>query len=216
MRKAISSLAAAGVLGLSMGVPTTAAAASDSGSHSFRASLTPIPTNNVTGSGTATVSLSGHKVTVRMTVKGLLAGVPHAAHIHVDGMGTCPTAAAATNLNGHIAISTTDGMKSYGMIGSSLTTSGDTSPASALAVTRFPVGSSYQYSRTITVNNDVASNIRAGKAVIVVHGIDYDGSGKFTNVLGPSELDPKLPQVATAPALCGTLKAMPSKGAATG
>ncbi|MEU6577725.1 hypothetical protein [Streptomyces sp. NPDC046805] len=214
MRKAISSLAAAGVLGLSMGFPTTAAA--DSSSRGLRADLTPIRTNNVTGSGTATVSLSGHKVTVRMTVKGLLAGVPHAAHIHVNGMGTCPTAAAATNLNGHTAISTTDGMKSYGMIGTSLTTRGDTSPASALAVTRFPVGSSYQYSRTITVNNDVASNIRAGKAVIVVHGIDYDGSGKFTNVLGPSELDPKLPQVATAPALCGTLKAMPSKSATTG
>ncbi|MFJ8364357.1 hypothetical protein [Streptomyces sp. NPDC093984] len=137
-----------------------------------------------------------------MTVKGLLAGVPHAAHIHIDGMGMCPIAAAATNLNGHIAISTTDGMESYGMIGPSLATSGDTSPASALAVTRFPVGSSYQYWRTITVNNDVASTTTA--------------AASSPTCWAPASWTPSCPQVATAPSLCGTLKAMPAKGAATG
>jgi hypothetical protein len=41
--------------------------------------------------------------------------------------------------------------------------------------------------------------------VVVVHGIDYNGNGKYDAVLGQSELDPKLPQEATAPALCGPL-----------
>ncbi|ROR46379.1 hypothetical protein [Kitasatospora cineracea] len=215
MRKAIYCLAAAGTLGLSAGLPATALADSSAGTG-YQTSLSPVPTNHVTGSGSATVSLSGDQATVTVDTTGLLAGVPHAMHIHVDGMGTCPTAAAATDLNGHTAISTTDGHPAYGMIGTSLTTSGDTSPNSGLAVDRFPTGSSFHYQRTLTVTDDVAGNIRDGKAVIVVHGIDYDGSGKFTNVLGASDLDPKLPQTATAPALCGALHAMPAGGAATG
>lgn len=216
MRKTIYCLAAAGALGLSAGLPATALADASANGSGYQAGLQPVPTNNVTGSGSATLSLNGDQATVTVDTTGLLAGVPHAMHIHVDGMGVCPTAAAATNLNGHTAISTSDGHPSYGMIGTSLTTSGDTSPASGLAVDRFPMGSSFHYARTITVTDDVANNIRSGKAVIVVHGIDYDGSGKFTNVLGPSDLDPTLPQTATAPALCGTLKAMPAGGAATG
>lgn len=35
-------------------------------------------------------------------------------------------------------MSTTDGLDDYGPIGTSLTTRGDTSPASALAIKRFP------------------------------------------------------------------------------
>ncbi|MFE3504706.1 hypothetical protein [Kitasatospora sp. NPDC059160] len=216
MRKAIYCLAATGALGLTAGVPATALAAGSSSPPGYQAGLQPVPTNNVTGSGSATLSLSGDQATVTVDTTGLLAGVPHAMHIHVDGMGVCPTAAAATNLNGHTAISTSDGHPSYGMIGTSLTTSGDTSPASGLAVDRFPTGSSFHYARTVTVTDDVANNIRSGKAVIVVHGLDYNGSGKFTDVLGPSDLDPTLPQTATAPALCGTLQAMPTGGAATG
>lgn len=49
-----------------------------------------------------------------------------------------------------------------------------------------------------------------------MHGIDFDGSGKFTNVLGASELDPTLPQVATAPALCGVMRDQMSGGIAAG
>jgi len=41
--------------------------------------------------------------------------------------------------------------------------------------------------------------------VVVVHGIDYDGSGIYSGVLDPSELNKSLPGTATAPALCGKL-----------
>ncbi|MFC4036084.1 hypothetical protein ACFO3J_32205 [Streptomyces polygonati] len=215
MNKAVLSAAAIAALGITAAFPALAAADS-AGSGSLQTTLNPVPTNHVTGSGMASVTLNGDRATVDVTVSGLLAGVPHAMHIHVDGQGICPPASTATQLNGHTAINTTDGMKSYGMIGTSLTTTGDTTPASALAVTRFPMGSSFHYHRTVTVTNDVVANLKAGKAAIVVHGIDYDGSGKFTDVLGASELDPKLPQVATAPALCGVLSAMPTGGAATG
>ena len=67
----------------------------------------------------------------------------HARHIHIDGQGRCPTAADAGTHNGNTAISTVDGQPAYGMIGTSLTTSGGTSPSSALAIDRFPTGSSY-------------------------------------------------------------------------
>ena len=39
----------------------------------------------------------------------------------------------------------------------------------------------------------------------MVHGIDYNHNGRYDGVLGASELDPSLPQEATAPALCGAL-----------
>jgi hypothetical protein len=47
--------------------------------------------------------------------------------------------------------------------------------------------------------------IKADKAVIIVHGIDYNGNGIYDNVLDRSELKRSLPGEATAPALCGTL-----------
>ncbi|MFF4519628.1 CHRD domain-containing protein [Streptomyces mirabilis] len=193
--------------------PTTAAEGSNSQptkTQVFSTVLSPVPTNHATGSGTARVQLTGNQATVTVMVSGLLAGVPHAAHIHIDGQGRCPIASEATLLNGHRALSTTDGAKAYGKVGASLTTRGDVSPNSEVAVTRFPTGSAYTYKRTFKVTADAAASIRRGNAVVVVHGIDYNGSGKFTNVLGPSELDPKLPQTATAPAICGALRATPS------
>jgi hypothetical protein len=118
--------------------------------------------------------------------------------------------------NGHLSMSTSDGKSFYGPVGTSLTTTGDTSPASLLAVTRYPTGSSYHYQRSILVTNDVAESIRTNNAVIVVHGIDFNGSGKFTNVLGPSDLNPALPMTATDPALCGVMLAGAHSGVAAG
>lgn len=178
--------------------------------------LNPVPTNHVHGSGTASITLTGLQATVRVDAWGLVPNAPHAMHIHVDAMGQCPTAAMAKLHNGHRSIDVMDAASAYGAIGTSLTTTGDTSPASGLAITRFPVGSTIHYKRTITVSSDVAANIRDHKAVIVVHGIDYDGSGKYTNVLGPSELDPSLPMTATDPALCGVPAPQPSGAVAAG
>ena len=63
-----------------------------------------------------------------------------------------------------------------------------------------------RYSRTITLPPKVAAQIRENNAVIVVHGIDYNGSGIYSGVLERSDLNPALPATATAPALCGPLK----------
>ncbi|MEV6008592.1 hypothetical protein AB0M29_17475 [Streptomyces sp. NPDC051976] len=202
-------------IALPLALPAVAGAQSSGGSN-YQANLNPVADNMVDGSGTATVSLSGNQATISVTANRLLDSAPHAQHIHIKGSGECPKADAGHMHNGHVAISTTDGLPAYGKIGSSLTTKGDTSPGSALAVDRFPSTGSYHYTRTITVTPDVAQQIRANNAVVVVHGIDYNHNGKYDNVLGPSELDPKLPQEATAPAICGALNAMPTGAAGTG
>lgn len=186
---------------------TTPASASPSDAHTFTytAALAPVPTNHVTGSGTATITLRGNVATVDITATGLFDSV-HAQHIHIDGTGQCPTAADAGQHNGNTAISTVDGQPAYGMIGTSLTTSGGTSAADGLAVQRFPSGSSFTYERTFKLSGKTVGAIRSGSAVVVVHGIDYNGNGAYDfDALGASQLDPSLPLEATAPALCGAL-----------
>jgi hypothetical protein len=42
---------------------------------------------------------------------------------------------------------------------------------------------------------------------VVIHGIDYDGTGIYSGILDRSELSRRLPGTATAPALCGVLVA---------
>ncbi len=184
------------------------AASADSGSRDtlrLQAHLDPVPFSKVKGSGTATVTLKGHRATVSVTAHGLLAGAPHAQHIHIAAKGQCPPASAARTVNGMKSVFTTDGAPFYGGIGTSLTTKGDTSPASGLAVDRFPVGPDVAYHRTVTVSAEAAKSLREGTAVVVVHGTDVNGNGKYDDVLGPSDLDPKLPAEATNPALCGPL-----------
>lgn len=188
----------------------------------YQATLNPVTANHVTGSGKAMIQLSGNTAKITVTASGLVGGAsPHAMHIHVDGAGACPTPSEAKSHNGHSSTNVADAMKDYGMIGTSLTTSGDSTPKSALAVTRFPAGSSVNYSRTLEVSDDVAANLKSGKAVLVVHGIDYNSNGKYDNVLGASELDKTLPAEATDPALCGAFTAsqmtsMPNGAADTG
>ncbi|HLL50657.1 MAG TPA: hypothetical protein VK356_08320, partial [Thermomicrobiales bacterium] len=106
-----------------------------------------------------------------------------------------------------------------------LTTTGDTTPASFLDVTRFPVSKngSYHYSRDNIkftrvagtgynggggTAKQIADSVREGEGVVVIHGIDYDGNGTYnlSNPEGASELDPNLPAEATDPAACGVLR----------
>jgi hypothetical protein len=81
----------------------------------------------------------------------------------------------------------------------------------------YPASGNIRYSRTVTVTPELASLIRQGDAVIVVHGIDYDNNHVYDfRALGVSDLDKTLPGEATAPALCGPLVAFPQASAATG
>ena len=171
----------------------------------FGAAAQPVPTNHVTGSGTANVRLNGNVASVTIDTNGLLNGSPHAMHIHAGGKGICPPASAARLHDGHLAISTTDGIKFYGPPQVSLTSSGDTSTKSIVQFARYPTVGAIKYTREITVSSGIAAAIRAGNAVIVVHGIDYNDNGIYDDVLDRSELNHSLPGEATAPALCGPL-----------
>jgi serine/threonine protein kinase len=171
----------------------------------FAAAASPVPTNRVTGSGSATVALQGNVATVTLTTSGLLNGASHLLHIHAGGLGQCPPASAARLHNGHLAISTGNGIKFYGPPEVALTETGDTSAKSNLAFPRFPSVGTISYKRVVTVTPLIASLIRGGNAVIVVHGIDYDHSGTYDEALGRSDLAPQFTGDSTAPALCGSL-----------
>lgn len=169
--------------------------------------------NNSGGSGTAMLSLDGTRLTVEIESEGLVPGQPHAQHIHgsTDGHDFhCPDASADKDGDG--IVTTSEGLPIYGEINISLTTEGDTSAASGLAVDRMPVADAQgklSYERTITVSQDVADHIK--DLHVVQHGIDPNGNKQYDFGVGKSDLDPKLPQEATAPAVCGLVE-----GAAVG
>ncbi len=171
----------------------------------FAAAERPVPTNRVTGSGTARVQLAGDVITVTVDTQGLLNGSAHAMHIHADAQGICPPASAARLHNGHYSINTGDGLRYYGPPLASLTESGDTSPRSIVDFPRYPSVSNIRYKRSFTIPASLAAQIRAGNAVLVIHGIDYNHNGVYDGVLGVSDLYKSLPAEATAPALCGPL-----------
>jgi hypothetical protein len=206
---AVATLAASPFLGMG-----TALAADGDAS----ANLQPVALNGVNGSGTAMVQVSGTTLTVTMAASGLLADNPHAAHIHfgAEARHECPTAADDADSNGKL--NTTEGGPAYGPVVVSLTKTGDTSAESVLAVDRFDTapGGEISYERgSITTSPEVASAVVNGEAVVVIHGVDYNESGKYDGA-AKSDLDPKLPTEATDPALCGALIAAPAGGAATG
>jgi hypothetical protein len=168
--------------------------------------LAAVPTNRVNGAGTATLHLNGSVATVAIDTHGLLNHAPHLIHIHAGGLGECPGASAAREHNGHLAISTEDGIKFYGPVETALTTTGDTSIKSFLVFSRFPTLGAISYKRKVPLTPTTVKRLRENNAVVVIHGIDYDGNGLYGNVLDRSELDANEPGEATAPALCGVFK----------
>ncbi|MFJ6820238.1 hypothetical protein ACIQRJ_07450 [Streptomyces niveus] len=179
--------------------------------------------NDSGATGAALLSFQGTKLTVKIEATGLVPGQPHAQHIHgsTDGHDfRCPDASADKDGDG--IVSTAEGLPQYGDINISLTTKGDTSKDSGLAVDRMPVADKdgkLNYSRTIEVSQDVVDHIK--DLHIVQHGIDRNDDGEYDFGAGKSELDPKLPQEATAPADCGMVKgaavgSMPVGGVETG
>lgn len=191
---------------------------------SAQGTLAPVVLNGVAGSGTAMATVSGTTLTVEFKATGLLADSPHAAHIHfsAEARHECPAAADDTS-GDKGTINTTDGAPAYGAVQVSLTKTGDTSATSTLAVDRYDTaaGGNITYQRgSIEVKPEIAAAIVAGQSVVVIHGVDHDGSGKYDGAT-MSDLDPTLPTEATDPALCGVLAAsqmgaMPSGGAQTG
>ncbi len=171
--------------------------------------------NGSGASANVTVSTDGTNITVNINATGLTPGAPHAQHLHIGGQNVCPTASADTDGDG--LVNTAEGQPAYGGVKVSLTTSGDTSPSSALAVDRFPTADSsgnLSYSRTFALPDGVTAQDVAN-AVVVQHGIDLNGNGMYDGD-AKSSLDPGLPLEATIPADCGKLVATQMQPPSTG
>lgn len=168
-----------------------------------------VPMSEANGT-TRVKALPNGKLQVTVEAWGLSPNLPHAMHLHgVPGDATdmaCPGPAAA---GGDGVVTVLDGAPFYGGILTSLTSTGDVSPASALALDRFAMtdASGYlYYQRTFT---DAAGSADAGTVQLVVHGIDFDGNGMYAfNEADPfssrsSSLGAGIPLEATVPVLCG-------------
>jgi hypothetical protein len=168
--------------------------------------LRPVPTNRVQGIGTAVVRLTGTRLAASVDTTGLFDN-KHAVHIHAGAKGVCPPASAAHRHNGNLAISTIDGLPWYGPPVTALTKTGDTGEHSIVSFKRYEAASDLAYHRRgIRVSRVVAAEIREENAVIVVHGIDYNGNDIYDNAaLDRSDLKRSIPGEMTAPALCGQL-----------
>lgn len=167
-----------------------------------------VPNSQATGT-TRIKALPNGKVQVTVRAEGLAPGLPHAMHLHgFEGEMDqgCPGPDAA---GGDGVVTVLDGVPFYGGILASLTTTGDTSDASALALDRFPVADkngSLKYTRTF---ENEAAHANAGTVQVVVHGIDFDGNGEYA--LNPddpfasrdSSLSAAIPLETTVPVLCG-------------
>ena len=208
--------AVAALAGLGLGAGSVSAAHDDNPSPRVASytytldAVQPDAVPNSSASGETRIkALPNGKVQVKVEAWGLTPGV-HAMHLHgVPGEATdnaCPGPDAAGD-DGVVTV--LDGAPFYGGILTSLTTSGDTSPASALALDRFPVAdaSGYlEYSRTF---DDAAALTDAGSVQVVVHGIDFDGNGTYAfDADDPfssrsSSLGESIPLEATVPVLCG-------------
>ena len=197
---------------VAVAVPTAVAAAT--GGEQNHARLKPVPHDHVASghsqvTARSTLVRQGKFVVVRVHVKGSAPGLVHAQHIHGVALNKCPTIGRDDNHDG--LIDTTEGSPAYGGIRVSLTASGDTSPASGLAVDRFPVADgdgSYDYVRKLHIGTEISRNVanNLDRFHIVVHGIDTNHNGEYDFSKGPSDLDPALPQEATVPAACGLIR----------
>jgi len=224
LRRTLLALPAAAALLLA--VPTAAFA-----DESVQVKL--LQLNNSGASGTATLTAMDDgdlKVSIRST--GLVPNSPHAQHLHgsTNGMDFhCPDQSADTDGNGYV--STEEGMPVYGDIFISLTTKGDASKASGLAVDRMPTADArgdLAYDRTIAAADLPPGTIEHLKDLhIVQHGIDANKNGKYDMAaLGESTLAKAgglkgIPEEATDPALCGMVSgaavgSVPVGGVATG
>ena len=166
--------------------------------------------NNSGATGRAEVHAGFRRLHIEVDARGVVKGLPHAMHIHfgAEARHECPTA-AMDDSNRDFRLTTSEGVPAYGPVRVSLTTTGDTSPASALAVDRFATAPRGQihYDRTTKTQRQVVRAIQHGKAVVVIHGVDYNGNGRYDfESAGRSDLDPSLPAEATDPATCGVLR----------
>lgn len=196
-----------------LALPVLAFPAPAAAAESVQVALLDLNGTGATGTAVLTATDAGDlKISIRST--GMTPNSPHAQHIHGSVAGLdfhCPTRAADRNGDGYV--STEEGLPDYGDIFVSLTTAGDTTRASGLAVDRMPMADAQgnlTYERTIA-----AAELPEGTTAhlkdlhVVQHGIDANRNGKYDlESLGESTFAKSvgvngIPEEATDPATCG-------------
>jgi hypothetical protein len=190
-------------------------AAPASADTTVTARLQAINRSGVRGTASITANDDG-SLTVVIHGTGFVPGVPHAQHIHGSFGGRhyrCPSMQDDTNGDG--VLTNEEGAGEYGTMYLSLTTRGDTSPKSGLAMARMPVADAsgrIDYRRRIPASQVPAVLVRHLSEVhIVQHGIDANHNDRYDkNALGVSTFAtnmgaPGVPEEATDPASCGVL-----------
>lgn len=218
MKIAKTTAAALAGLALVLGTAGAASAAHDDNpsakvaSYSYTLdSIQPgaVPGGQATGT-TRIKALPNGKLQVTVEAWGLSPNLPHAMHLHgVPGDATdmaCPGPDAA-GADGVVTV--VDGVPFYGGILTSLTSTGDVSASSALALDRYAIADADGYLFYQRTLDSAAGYTDAGTVQVIVHGIDFDGNGQYTfNPDDPfasrsSSLGASIPLEATVPVLCG-------------
>lgn len=173
-----------------------------------------LPTNHSGVHGTAALTTHNGDLTVVIHARGLVPGQPHAQHLHGSASGKhfrCPSKADDTDGDG--LLTNEEAMGEYGDIYLSLTTRGDASADSALAVDRMPVADDQgrlDYRRTFAASDLPKGLLDHLSALHVVqHGIDVNGNGRYdmkgagVSTFAKNLGAPGVPEEATDPSSCG-------------
>lgn len=171
--------------------------------------------SGVGGTATLTATDDG-RLTVVIHSHGLVPGQPHAQHIHGSvggGHFMCPS--SADDANGDGILTNEEATGEYGTLFFSLTTRGDFSADSGLAVDRMPVADAkgdIDYRRTFPsakVPDELLNHL--SELHVVQHGIDVNHNNRYdVGALGTSTFAANLgvsgvPEEATDPASCGVV-----------
>ena len=219
--------ATAGALVLPLGVLATLPANAHTHHHqasSVTVMIKPLVGENARGTATLTPTKNGG-LRVELHVSDMVPGQPHAQHIHGDTTGKeffCPGADRDNDGDGFLTVE--EGLPDYGNIHISLTTKGDTSPKSGLAVDRMPVADAdgnVSYQRTLSADDLPEGTLeQLDHLHIVQHGVDANDNDEYDlDALGESSFAKSLgvkasPEEATNAATCGMVT--PSGGVETG
>jgi hypothetical protein len=170
--------------------------------------------SGVSGAVTLTATDAGELV-VHIVAHGMMPG-PHAQHIHGSQEGghfMC--ASMADDTDGDGVLTNEEGSGEYGTIFMALTTRGDTSASSGLALERMPVADAdgdLSYRRTIPADAiPVGLLDQLAHLHVVQHGIDVNDNDEYDlQALGESTFAkslglPNVPEEATDPAACGVV-----------
>jgi hypothetical protein len=175
--------------------------------------ITQMNDSGTRGRAVITVGADG-SLHVRVRGAGFIPNTPHPQHLH-GAAGQrhyfCPPASVDQNGDGQVA--TEEAENQYGGITVSLTTTGDTSLNSALALERMPVADAQgnlDYERTIPAQAVPEGMLRSLPHMhLVLHGVDVNGNGRYDmaglgeSVFASAQGVDGIPEELTNPSACG-------------